>query len=101
PLRPLLDANRGAVLMVARANAAFTVERLGGYKDRLVTIDAGESVDAAGVRFHGLAAAHNTVERDPAGCCRFLCFVAEVDDLRVFHSGDTLLHDDLVPAVTR
>jgi L-ascorbate metabolism protein UlaG (beta-lactamase superfamily) len=96
---PLLDANPRAVLLVARANEAFTVNRLGGQAGRLVAIDAGESVIAGGARFHAVAAAHDEVERDEAGRCRFLCLVAEVGRLRVFHSGDTRLHDGLVPAV--
>jgi L-ascorbate metabolism protein UlaG (beta-lactamase superfamily) len=98
-LRPLLDANPRAVLVVARANEAFTRARLGGYADRLVTIDAGESVTAGGARFHAVPAAHNEVERDERGHCRFLGFVAEAGGQRIYHSGDTLLHDGLVPAV--
>jgi L-ascorbate metabolism protein UlaG (beta-lactamase superfamily) len=98
-LLPLLAANPRAMLLVARANEAFTIDRLGGHAERIVAIDAGESVTLAGVRFHAVAAAHDTVERDERGWCRFLCFVAEVGGLRVYHSGDTRLHDGLVPAV--
>ena len=67
--------------------------------DALVEVDAGESVTVAGVEFHGIAAAHNTVERDEQGRCRFLGYVARVGGLTIFHSGDTLMHDGLIPAL--
>jgi len=98
-LLPVLDANPRAVLVVGRANEAFTIDRLGGRADRMVAIDAGESVDVAGVRIHAVAAAHDVVERDDRGWCRFLCFVADAGGLRVYHSGDTRWHGGLVAAV--
>jgi L-ascorbate metabolism protein UlaG (beta-lactamase superfamily) len=98
-LGPLLAANPGAVLLAARANEAFTRARLGALAERVVTIDAGESMRLGGVRVHAIAAAHDEIERDEHGQSRFLCFVIEVGGLRVVHSGDTRLHEGLVPAV--
>ena len=98
-LGPLLDANPRARLVVARANEALTVERLGGHRDRLVPIDAGEVAALGPVRIHAVAAAHNTVDRDEHGRARFLSYVVHVDGLSVFHSGDTLLHEGLIASV--
>jgi L-ascorbate metabolism protein UlaG (beta-lactamase superfamily) len=98
-LLPMLAANPKAKVLIPRANRAFVLERLGKVGDALVEVDAGESVRVAGVEFHGIPAAHNTVERDGQGRCRFLGFVARVDGKTVYHSGDTLLHDGLVPAL--
>jgi L-ascorbate metabolism protein UlaG (beta-lactamase superfamily) len=98
-LLPLLAANPAATLLVPRANRAFVEERLGHIGNPLAEIDAGEQVTVAGIGFHGIAAAHNTVERDERGCCRFLGFVARLAGLTVYHSGDTLLHQGLVPAL--
>jgi L-ascorbate metabolism protein UlaG (beta-lactamase superfamily) len=98
-LLPLLDANPQAMLVVPRANVSVVLERLGNVETRLVPIDAGETVRVAGVELLGIAAAHNTVERDERGRCRFLGFVATVGGLKLYHSGDTLLHDGLVPAL--
>jgi L-ascorbate metabolism protein UlaG (beta-lactamase superfamily) len=72
---------------------------LGHIASALVEIDAGETVSVAGVEFHGVAAAHNTVERDEHGRCKFLGFVARIGGLTIYHSGDTLLHDGLIPAL--
>ena len=66
-LLPLLAGNPKAKLLIPRANRAFVLERLGGVGDALIEVDAGESVSVAGVEFHGIPAAHNTVERDEHG----------------------------------
>jgi L-ascorbate metabolism protein UlaG (beta-lactamase superfamily) len=87
------------MLVVPRANIAFVLERLGGVETRLVPIDAGETVRVAGIELLGIPAAHNTVERDERGCCRFLGYVATIDRLSLYHSGDTLWHDGLVAAL--
>jgi L-ascorbate metabolism protein UlaG (beta-lactamase superfamily) len=98
-LLPLLAANPKAKLVIPRANRAFVLERLGDGADRLVDIDADESLTVCGMEFHGIAAAHNTVERDEHGCCRFLGFVVHLGGKTFYHSGDTLLHDGLATAL--
>jgi L-ascorbate metabolism protein UlaG (beta-lactamase superfamily) len=99
-LLALLAENPQAKLLIPRANRAFVLERLGNFENRLVELDAGESVTVAGVEFHGIPAAHNTVERDEHGRCRFLGYVARLDAKTVYHSGDTMMHDGLVPALS-
>jgi L-ascorbate metabolism protein UlaG (beta-lactamase superfamily) len=98
-LLPLFESNPRAMLVVPRANVAFVLERLGPVEARLVPVDAGETVRVAGVELVGIAAAHNTVERDELGRCRFLGYVAHMENLNIYHSGDTLLHDGLVAAL--
>jgi L-ascorbate metabolism protein UlaG (beta-lactamase superfamily) len=98
-LLPLLDANPTARLLIPRANREFVLNRLGPVESRLVEIDAGERVAVGTMACHGITAAHNTVERDERGCCRFLGFVAELAGLTFYHSGDTLMHDGLVESL--
>jgi len=98
-LLPLLKSNPQAKVLIPRANIAFVLERLGAIESLLVSLDAGESVQISGIHFHGIPSAHNTVERDEKGCCRFLGYVAQVGAFKVYHSGDTLLHDGLLPAL--
>jgi L-ascorbate metabolism protein UlaG (beta-lactamase superfamily) len=98
-LLPLLAANPRAKLVIPRANRAFVLERLGDVADRLAEIDAGESLTVSGMEFHGIPAAHNTVERDAGGCCRFLGYVVRLGGKTWYHSGDTLLHDGLAAAL--
>jgi L-ascorbate metabolism protein UlaG (beta-lactamase superfamily) len=99
-LLPLFEANPQARLVVPRANVSFVLERLGKVESRLVPIDAGEIVQVGGIEFVGIPAAHNTVERDEQGRCRFLGYVGRIEKLKFYHSGDTLVHDGLVPALS-
>jgi L-ascorbate metabolism protein UlaG (beta-lactamase superfamily) len=98
-LLPLFASNPDAKLVIPRANRAFVLERLGNVEASLVEIDAGESATVGHVEIHGIAAAHNTVEKDEHGHCKFLGFVARIGGLTFYHSGDTLMHDGLIPAL--
>lgn len=95
-LHPLFEANPEAKLLCPRANRDFILRRLGAaHAARLAELNAGETIELSGARFHGITAAHNTVDRDEAGNCKFMGFVVEIGELTVYHSGDTLLHDGL------
>lgn len=98
-LGPLLGVNPQATLVIPRANRAMVRERLGSVGNPLVELSDGERVVVGEAVLHGIAAAHNTVERDEQGCCRFMGFVVQVGGKTVYHSGDTLLHDGLVAAL--
>jgi len=101
-LRHLLSANPQARLVLPGAIRDFALERLGQEMNaRLVEMDDGQSAQVGEIKFHGIAAAHNTVEHDAAGRCRFLGFVVEWAGLTFYHSGDTLRHDALLPALQR
>jgi L-ascorbate metabolism protein UlaG (beta-lactamase superfamily) len=98
-LRPVLDGNPEARLVIGRANHALVLERLGGHADRMTPIDVGEVLTIAGVRVEAVPAAHDTVERDEDGWHRFLGFVVTVGSLVVYHSGDTRRHEGLTAAL--
>ncbi|HEX3719019.1 MAG TPA: MBL fold metallo-hydrolase [Verrucomicrobiae bacterium] len=99
-LRPLFAANPLAKLLIPRANRSFVLKRLNEAGQMLIEVDAGERVTVAGIEFHGIPAAHNTVERDEFGHCRFLGYVARLNGITIYHSGDTMLHDQLASQVS-
>lgn len=93
----LNEASGGALrLVLPKANVAFAAERLQENPPAFLGLDAGESLEVGPFRFHGITAAHNSVERDEAGHCRFMGFVVTFGSFAVYHSGDTLRHDGLV-----
>ena len=94
-LGPLAAACPGLPLVLPEANVEFARQRLGAAPLALTGLDAGTTVEVAGFSFTGLAAAHNTIERDEAGRCRFLSFIVKFGPWTVFHSGDTLWHEHL------
>lgn len=46
-----------------------------------------------------MRAAHESLERTPEGWHRFLGYVIEAGDVRVYHSGDTVFFDGLAEEV--
>jgi L-ascorbate metabolism protein UlaG (beta-lactamase superfamily) len=82
-------------VIVPAANREFAAERLGVAAERLTPIEDGGSVAAAGFTIHAVPAAHDTIERDEQGRCRFLGYVVEFGNWTIYHSGDTLLYDGM------
>jgi L-ascorbate metabolism protein UlaG (beta-lactamase superfamily) len=101
-LRPLLSPNPQARLVLPAAIKKVAAERLGPEAAvRFAGLDDGQSTWVGEMEFHGIAAAHDTVERDDLGRCRFLGYVVQWNGVTFYHSGDTLWHDGLVPALRR
>jgi len=98
-LVPLTDANPGIQLVIPEANIEFAQNRLGSTAPKMLGLDGGRVLQAGAFEFTGIAAAHNTVERDEAGRCKFVGFVVKFGGFCVYHSGDTLWHRDLVPSI--
>jgi len=95
-LIPLLQANPQLMIVVPRANRAFAAERLGVPLERLTAVDDGGSVETAGFVLQAVPAAHETIERDAQGCCRFLGYVCQFGEWTVYHSGDTVLYPGMI-----
>lgn len=95
-LTALLLANPEVIVLVAAANREFAAERLGVSPNRLEIVEAGESVTVdPAFTVHAVPAAHETIERDEMGRCRFLGYVIEVGGAILYHSGDTVRYDGM------
>ncbi len=91
-LGPLYRANPGLKLVIAEANRDFAAARLHRSAEELIGLDAGQSATVNGWRIHAIPAAHEQIERDEQGRCKFLGFVVEFGEFCVYHSGDTMLY---------
>ncbi len=100
-LTALLAVNPNMTLIVPAANREFAANRLQVPPERLMPIDDGETVEAAGFTFHAVPAAHETVERDEVGRCKYLGYVIQFGPWTIYHSGDTVLYDDMVERLRR
>jgi L-ascorbate metabolism protein UlaG (beta-lactamase superfamily) len=95
-LIPILKNNPGIKFIIPEANRSFVAERvkcdmnfpLGLNEDKSVTID--------NFTFHGIPAKHNKVERDEAGNLKFMGYVIEFGNYKIYHSGDTLWFDEMI-----
>lgn len=84
----LLAANPAARVLVPRAEAARAEQR-GVPADRLVTIDAGETVDLGGVACTAIPSAHEEMSRNDDGLL-YLGYVLSGAGVSIWHSGDTI-----------
>lgn len=100
-LGPLLDVNPGLTIVVGAANRQFAAQRLGISTERLTELDDGQSVTIADFTIHAVPAAHDHLERDESGRCRFLGYVVEFDGQTIYHSGDTVLYEGMVERLRR
>jgi len=98
-LLSLKTANPKLQLVLPAANTRFARRRLGPEAPKFVPVGEHETHQVGPFEFTGIAAAHNEVERDEEGRCLFLGYVVKFGDFCIYHSGDTLWHDDLVRAL--
>ncbi len=89
-LDPILARNPSLKLVIADANRAFVADRLGIDTALPVGVDNGTTVEISGIRFSGVASAHESVESDEQGRARFLGYVLQFGEWTIYHSGDTV-----------
>ena len=94
-LQPLLRANPAMKLVIPEANRHFVADRLQCAPDYPVGLNDGDHVTIGHFTLHGVPAAHNELERDEQGRCRFMGYLAEFGPWTVYHSGDTLWYEGM------
>jgi L-ascorbate metabolism protein UlaG (beta-lactamase superfamily) len=86
---PLVSAANPTAPVVVPAASAARPAQLGLLPGRLLPADAGDALDLApGVRVFVVPSAHEELEYDEQGRCRFLGYVVEIGGVRIYHSGD-------------
>ncbi|WP_266363863.1 MBL fold metallo-hydrolase [Tellurirhabdus rosea] len=95
-LYPLMAANWHMQFVIPEANREFVKKRLTYLESEPIGLTDGQTAPVGPFTFHGVPAAHNDIERDEQGRCRFMGFVAEIGPYTVYHSGDTLWYDGIV-----
>lgn len=95
-IKPLLQANPKLEIIIPEANRTEVTDRLGTMTDIPIGLDAGQSVEVAGFTFHAVPAAHELIEKDEYGRCKFLGYVIEFEGWTIYHSGDTVWYPGLV-----
>jgi L-ascorbate metabolism protein UlaG (beta-lactamase superfamily) len=100
-LVPLMRANPEVQVVVPEANRDFAAGRLGVDPARLIGLDDGNALAVSGITIWGVPAAHNDLERDDRGRCRYMGYVitGNYGGWSVYHSGDTVPHDAIVDSL--
>ena len=94
-LLPILQSKPSLKLVIAEANRAFVADRLHIDPAIPIGIDEGTSIEIAGIKFSGIASAHETVEVDEHGHAKYLGYVLQFGGWTVYHSGDTLRYEGM------
>jgi len=94
-LFPLMLANPKMQLLIPEANREFVSERLNCDHNYPIGINEKEQVTLDSFTFRGIPAAHNNLERDQVGRCKFMGFVVGFGPWKIYHSGDTLWYDGM------
>ena len=95
-LLPVLANNPGIRFIIPEANRDFVVERVKCETTFPVGLTDGRSVAIEGFKFHGIPAKHNEIERDEDGNCRYMGYVIEFGNYKIYHSGDTLWFNEMI-----
>lgn len=91
-LIPLIKANPGIGMIIPEANREFVCQRIGAPSSFPIGLNDKETITVKNIRFTGIPAAHNELDRDDQGRCRYMGWVMELGGKKIYHSGDTLLY---------
>jgi len=95
-LIPVLKNNPSIKFIIPEANRDFVADRVKCKREMPVGLNDGRSISIGEFTFHGIPAKHNEIERNEQGNCKYMGYVIEFGDHRIYHSGDTLWFDQMV-----
>jgi L-ascorbate metabolism protein UlaG (beta-lactamase superfamily) len=94
-LCPILARKPNLKLVIPEANRAFVAERLKIDSTIPIGVDDGRSIELCGIRFSGIASAHEAVDRDERGRAKYLGYVLQFGGWSIYHSGDTVRYEGM------
>jgi len=98
-LVPLMRVNPKLQLVVPEANRGFAADRLGMAIESPRGLAADETKRFGVFEITGVPAAHPQLEKDEWGHHKFLGYVVQCGDFKIYHSGDTVLYESIAPKV--
>jgi len=96
---PILKKNNDCRLIVPEANRNFVCDRLKIGTEVPIGIDAGERMQIGNISITAVPAAHNTIEKDENGKCKFLGYIFKLGEWCIYHSGDTLMYNGMTELI--
>lgn len=100
-IRPLLTVNPSMQLMVPNAMQDLSIARTGIIPCNLLLADEGRTIRVGSFDITGIASAHESVEYNERGMCRYLGYILRFGNWTVYHSGDTIRYPGLDRALRR
>jgi len=93
-LPDLMRASPSATLIVPCSQFEHA-RSLGVVHDQIIAMEAGDLHAQSGFLVRAIPAAHEALDVDADGRHLYFGYVIEADGLRLYHSGDTIVYDDL------
>ena len=94
-LGPLIRVNPRMQLVVPEANRGFVADRLNVAIEVPRGMAADETKRFGVFEITGVPAAHPQLEKDEWGQHKFLGYVVQCGDFKIYHSGDTVLYEGM------
>ncbi|HRQ50833.1 MAG TPA: MBL fold metallo-hydrolase [Agriterribacter sp.] len=94
-LIPVIKNNPGITFIIPEANRRFVAGRVPIPETFPAGLTEGMHVTVDDFTFHGIAAAHNTVDRNEKGQCLYMGYIIQFGNYTIYHSGDTLWYAGL------
>lgn len=94
-LIPVLQNNPGIRFIIPEANRQFVAERVKISPTFPNGLDDSIALTIDDFTFHGIAAAHNELDRDERGRYQYLGYIIQFGKWTIYHSGDTLWYEGL------
>jgi len=95
-LIPVIKNNPGIDFIIPEANRQFVADRVQCDPSFPIGLSDNKKISVGDFTFYGIAAKHNEIERDDRGNCKFMGYVVEFGQWRIYHSGDTLYYDGMI-----
>ena len=96
---PIIKKNPSCKIIIPEANRQFVCSRLNIDTQVPVGLDAGENYTSTHFTISAIPAAHNTIEKDEEGRCKFLGYMIKFGSWCIYHSGDTLWYEGIDDAL--
>lgn len=100
-LNPLRLANPHLFMIIPEANRLFVAERLQCDPQWPIGLDEGQILHLKEFKITALPAAHEQVDRDEQGRCKYLGYVFQFGPWSIYHSGDCVVYEGLAERLAR
>ena len=95
----LMRVNPKLQLVIPEANRGFVADRLGLAAEIPRGLVANETKKFSVFDITGVPAAHPNLEKDEWGQHKFMGYIVQCGDFKIYHSGDTLAYEGMAPQI--
>jgi L-ascorbate 6-phosphate lactonase len=96
---PIIAAKSPGAVFVVPECARETMRGFGIEDERIHTMKGGDELGLEGIQIHAVPAKHEEFDKHPEKGYPYLSYIINIDDITVFHAGDTIPYPGQVERV--